>query len=474
MVLLEIRYGWFGGGLAHGDCVTADRTAANRAAKRKSRSKATREASPETSREASPGANRPNDSQASRQAVTPTLRNARLAILGYFFLLGGAGATWAARLPAIKAGLHLTDGRLGLVLFAMPAGSVLTLPLSGRIVDAFGQARVMRAAGVTLAVALVALGLPTHLPVLMVAAACYGAVAGLLDVAMNAAGSRLERGYGRPILSSLHAGYSVAGIAGAGVGGLFAWQRVSPRVTFAAVAVPLAGFAIIAARWADVPDAPAHHEPARTRKLSPRQILIAIWVLGLLGLCGQIGEGSAGDWSAVYLHTNLHAAPGVAALGIVAFSAAMTAGRIAGDQLAARFGPAALVRGSGLLAGLGLAGGLLIPSAAAAIAGFALLGAGLAGIFPQVVSTAGRLDPARAGRNISTIAAVSYTGLLGGPVAIGAIAGGIGLRNALLIPAGLSLLAAALAGVMRQPAGEQVPAPALEREALAWGACGML
>ena len=109
-----------------------------------------------------------------------------------------------------------------------------------------------------------------------------------------------------------------------------------------------------------------------------------------------------------------------------------------------------LVRASGLVAGLGLAAGLLAGSPAAAIAGFALLGAGLAGIFPQIVTVAARLDPARAGRNIGRIAAVAYSGLLSGPVAIGAIASGIGLRNALLIPAALALVTAAAAGVMRR------------------------
>jgi MFS family permease len=89
--------------------------------------------------------------------------------------------------------------------------------------------------------------------------------------------------------------------------------------------------------------------------------------------------------------------------------------------------------------------GLLAGSPAAAIAGFALLGAGLAGIFPQIVTVAARLDPARAGRNIGRIAAVSYSGLLSGPVAIGAIASAIGLRNALLVPAALALLVALLA-----------------------------
>ena len=108
-----------------------------------------------------------------------------------------------------------------------------------------------------------------------------------------------------------------------------------------------------------------------------------------------------------------------------------------------------LVRVSGLLAGLGLAAGLLIGDPAAAIAGFALLGAGLAAIFPQIVSAAARLDPERAGRNIGRIASVSYSGLLSGPVVIGAIASGIGLRDALLVPAGLACWSPPRAGVMR-------------------------
>ena len=170
-----------------------------------------------------------------------------------------------------------------------------------------------------------------------------------------------------------------------------------------------------------------------------------------------MGEGSAGDWSAVYLHVNLGASPGVAAVALGAFSVTMAAGRLAGDRLAARFGPVRLVRASGLVAGFGLAAGLLAGSVpglrpwwpAAAIAGFALLGAGLAGIFPQIVTVAARLDPARAGRNIGRIASVSYSGLLSGPVAIGLIASGAGLRNALLIPAALALLVSAAAGVMR-------------------------
>jgi MFS family permease len=380
------------------------------------------------------------------------LRRARVAVLGYFFVLGAATATWSARLPAIKEALHLSDGRLGVVLFAVPAGSVLTLPVSGRIADRFGAVRVTRIAGAANPAALIPIGLgvATHsLAVLVAALAFYGAIAGLLDVSMNACGAMLEIAYRRPILSSLHAGYSIAGLAGAGIGGLSAALGVAPLPTFAVAAAALiAGGLFLGPRMA-IPPPPPPPEPSEDApRRSPSQISVVIWVLGLLALCGQVGEGAAGDWSAVYLHVNLGTSAGVAAAGLAAFSVTMAAGRVAGDRLAARFGSVRLVRASGLVAGLGLAAGLLIHTPAAAIAGFALLGAGLAGIFPQIVSSAVRLDPSRAGRNIGRIAAVAYSGLLGGPVAIGAAASGVGLRDALLIPAALSVLVAAAAGVL--------------------------
>ena len=379
------------------------------------------------------------------------LRRSRVAILSYFFVLGVAGATFAARLPAIKLALHLSDGRLGLALFAIPAGSVLTLPVSGRIADKFGAVRVLRIGGVAVPVALVPVGLARDLPWLMVTLVIYGAMFGLLDVSMNACGARLELGYDRPIFSSLHAGYSIAGLVGAGIGGISAWLGISPLPTFAVTAAALIVLALVAGPRIMIPPvAPVHQQAAEAAsRLSPRQISVVIWVLGLLALCGQVGEGSAGDWSAVYLRVNLGSPAGVAATGLAAFSVTMAAGRLAGDRLASRFGPVLLVRVSGLVAGLGLAAGLLIGGQLAAVAGFALLGLGLAGIFPQLVTSAARLDPERAGRNIGRIAAIAYSGLLSGPVAIGAIASGVGLRDALLVPAALAVLVTALAGVMR-------------------------
>ncbi len=255
--------------------------------------------------------------------TSPELRQSRVAILGYFFVLGVATATWSARLPAIKESLRLTDARLGLALFAVPAGSVLTLALSGRIADRFGAVRVLRIAGVLNPVALIPIGLARDLPALMATLAVYGAVAGLLDVSMNACGARLELGYGRPIMSSLHAGYSIAGLAGAGIGGVSAWLGVSPLPTFTVTAAALIVLGLLIGPRVTIPpvaSAPEQPDAAARRSLRqtllprgddpprpPRNPLAVIWILGLLALFGQVGEGSAGDWSAVYLHASTSA-----------------------------------------------------------------------------------------------------------------------------------------------------------------------
>ena len=402
----------------------------------------------------------------------PSLRRARAAVTVYFILLGTATATWSSRIPAIKHEIHLSDSALGLALFAIPCGTVLTFPVTGRLADRFGGATLLRFTGPLVAVLLVGPGLARALPWLIVALFSFGAAAGLLDVTMNAAGARLEPAYGRPIMSSLHAGYSIAGLLGAGLGGLFAAAGIGPLPTFLAAAIPLAVLGVVAGRWVITPDAPARRPAvARTTTVpsaaSPAtNVALLIWVFGLLALCGQVGEGSAGDWSAVYLHDNLGTPAGFAATGLIAFSIAMTIGRLAGDRLAARFGPVRLVRCSGLVAAAGFGAGLLSRNPVCGVAGFALLGLGLAAVFPQIVTAAGRLDPVHAGRSFARIAGVGYTGLLGGPVLIGLVAGQVGLPVALLIPAALGLVVAAFAGTLRAraaahpdpPAGDLTPA----------------
>jgi MFS family permease len=416
--------------------------------------------------------------------VPDVLRRARVATLVYFLVLGLADGVWLARIPAVKQNLGLSDGLLGVALLAAPVGLVIIAAFADRLIDRFGSAPLTVAGAVAISLLPVAFGLAGSLGVLMAALFVYGMAGGLMDVAMNAQAVRVERGYQRPMINSFHACYSFGGLGGALLGGLFAWAGVGPALTFAAVGVPLAVVAVLARRrLLRGPEArdqpwpggrpspggrpahsgqpphggqPAHGQPAppagaRARR---RGTALRIMVLGLLALCSLLGEGAAGSWSAVYLHDNLGTTAAFAALGYAAFSVTMATGRLFGDRLAARFGPARLISGCGLVAAIGLAVALVTASPAAGLIGFALFGAGLSSTFPQLLSVAGNVKTSRSGTGIARVAGAGYLGLLSGPVLIGSVASLVGLRLALGIPlvAALCLAAGGWSVMGRRPA----------------------
>lgn len=401
------------------------------------------------------------------------LRAARAAVTAYFCLFGVVYAVWITRIPAIKERLHLSDGVLGVALFAIPVGLLLVTVFAGRLVDRFGSAWVTRVAGVAMAVTLIPPALAGSLGGLMAALFAFGASAGALDVGMNSNGVLVERARGRPVMSSLHAGYSIGALAGAVIGGLFAGAGIGPLPTFLAVGLPAAAVGVASGRWlltehmvtghadpggADGPRPAAGQvtdrqaaigDPGPASRLGrPLRPRVLILMLGTVGLCGLLVEGATADWSAVYLHDNLRTSAGFAAAGFAAFALAMTAGRLLGDRLAARFGPVRLVRVSGLVAAAGLAGGLISGTPVGGVAGFAVLGAGLACIVPQVFLAGGKADPARPGHGLARVVGVSYLGMVSGPVLIGGAATLVGLPLALGIPVILALCVTALAGVL--------------------------
>jgi fucose permease len=181
-----------------------------------------------------------------------------------------------------------------------------------------------------------------------------------------------------------------------------------------------------------------------------RRLVLA---LGILGVCGLVGEGSAGDWSAVYLKDNLGTSAGLASLGFAAFSVTMTLGRGLGDRLIGRFGVVPVIRACGLLATTGLALALATPVPAVAIVGFTVFGAGLSIVVPLVFAAGGRADPLHPGSGLAKVVGFGYTGMAAGPAIIGLVADKIGLHLALLIPLALVAWIAVAAPALRTPPG---------------------
>ena len=388
------------------------------------------------------------------------VRRARWAVSAYFLIMGLTAGVWMARIPAIKAQAHLSDGTLGIALFAVPVGLMAGAAVAERLVDRVGSAGLCRVFGIGNCLLIITPGFAGNLPELMVALLAVGAAGGTLDVAQNAQGVRVEAAYGRPVMTSMHAGYSLGAITGALIGGGFAWAGVGPLPSLAAAGLAGAAVDAIAGRWllagkhdAHAPGEKRHREEAKPQRQQrdSRHVRRLIIALGVLGICGLAAEGAAGDWSAVYLRDNLGTSAGFAALGFAAFSVTMTAGRAVGDRLIARFGTVHLVRWCGLLAAAGLAGGLAGTNPYTAVAGFAVFGAGLSVVVPQVFAAGGRADPARPGSGLARVVGLGYAGMTAGPAVIGAAASRVGLHAALIIPVLLALWIAIGAPALAAP-----------------------
>jgi MFS family permease len=356
----------------------------------------------------------------------------------------------APRIPAIKADLDLSDGSLGAALTGFAAGLFAGTRMAAWLVERIGSRRVIRVCLPLLAASLVGPGLAGDLGGLTASLVVLGLASGLLDVAMNAQAVGVERGYGRPIMSGLHGMWSVgllaasavaSGVAAAGVGVLPQFAVASGVLVCVSAFAPLGLLA----------DERVHEPRVRVRERRHATLALAVLALGAIGFCSFLGEGAAADWSGVYLQQDVGGGPGLAAFAFTAFAIGMVASRFSADRISARAGPVAVVRAGGLLAGLGLALGLAVVEAPAALAGFTLLGLGLAPIVPIAFSAAGNLGSGSGA--LGWVVTMSYLGSILGPAAIGFVAHAVGLRAGLVIPAALAIAAAVLAPFARSAAG---------------------
>src|SRR5690606_21437031 len=174
------------------------------------------------------------------------LRRARLAVLVYFFVAGVVLATWASRIPDVKAQVGIGDGELSLGLLGLAVGALAAMQVAGRVTDRFGSAALVVPAAVLGSLSLAGPGHAHTLPALFAALFALGAGHGMIDVPMNVHAARVERAYGRPIMASFHAAFSIGGFAGAGIGALSAFAGIGPVPTFWTVALVLAAVSVAA------------------------------------------------------------------------------------------------------------------------------------------------------------------------------------------------------------------------------------
>lgn len=368
---------------------------------------------------------------------TRRVRLAAASVFAVFILSGLTFASWFSRLPTVRDQLGLEPDQMGILLFVGSCGSVLSLPLTGRVIGALGSRRtvmaasVLAVAGMGVAVAGVAAGSPVA-----VAIGLFASMMGIgsWDMGMNFAGTVVERALGRSIMPWFHAGFSVGAVLGA-AGGTFAASRGIGMPLHMAVVLTVVVLGVLVSVRGLLPDVEptddgAAHPPARggyaRAWLEGRTLLI-----GLVVLAAALTEGAANDWLALAVVDGFGVTNDVGALAFTVFVVAMTAMRFGGTWLLDRFGRLAVLRLCTVLAIVGLAMFGLAPGLPLALVGAVLWGFGAALGFPVGMSAASD-EPMRAAARLSVVSTIGYTAFLVGPPLLGLLADHVGYRTALL------------------------------------------
>ncbi|MCL4637448.1 MULTISPECIES: MFS transporter [Olivibacter] len=342
----------------------------------------------------------------------------RLAVSLFYFCQGLAFASWASRIPDIKTKLHLSDGQLGSLLFALPLGQLATMALSGTLVTKFGSKKVLTVAAALYVVALTNLGLASQGWHLGVSLFIFGIIGNMCNIAVNTQGVAAENLFDKPIMSSFHGAWSIAGFTGALVGLLMINLHIAPYLHFWIIAGLVWISILINNKFLVAGVGPA----STTKKKLFSKPEGALLQLGVIGFCSMATEGAMFDWSGVYFKDIVKAPQALVPLGYASFMVMMASGRFIGDRLIARLGRKRVLQVSGVLISSGMFLAVLFPYIITAVIAFMLVGLGVATVVPTVYSVAGRNAKVSPGIALAMVSSVSYLGFLMGPPLIGYIA----------------------------------------------------
>jgi MFS family permease len=354
------------------------------------------------------------------------IRRTRIAIALIYFSLGFCFASWASRIPDIKTALHLSDAAFGTVLFALPAGQFLMMSFSGRLVTRFGSKKVIRFAFPAYILCLTNLGLAVHGWQLGVGLLFFGICANMCNISTNTQGVAAEKLYGRPILSSFHGVWSIAGFTGALVGLAMINLKVPPYLHF----IIAAGLVLVLVSLNHRMLIPA--KSGTSAALTKNSMFFkpegALLQLGVICFCSMASEGAMFDWSGVYFKDVVRSPASLVLLGYASFMVMMATGRFLADGLAVRFGRKRVLQVSGMMISAGLFLSVFFPYITTSTIAFMVVGLGVSSVVPSVYSTAGSQGSVPAGIAIATVASVGFLGFLMGPPLIGYISAAAGLR----------------------------------------------
>ncbi|MGW1216808.1 MFS transporter [Streptomyces sp. NPDC002499] len=377
--------------------------------------------------------------------MTDVLRRGRASLALSFFAQGAVFALLVTRIPAIQDRYGVSDALLPAFLAAVPilagVGSVTTEQLVKRVPPSL----LLRWSQPVVMLALLGVGAGDSKAELAISLVAFGLAVGALDASMNMLGVSLQRAYGRSIMLSFHAVYSLGGIVGASLAWAGAHWHLALWVSYLPVVAVLLPAALVGSRWYVDGDGGEGGGSAEEADAAAKGAGGGVVFKMLLPLClvmtfAYIGDSTVSNWSAKYLQDVLGSSEQLATVPYNVYMVTTLLGRALGDFGVRRFGAVVVVRVGALVAAGGFAVVAVAPGPWVGMLGFTLLGLGLCVLVPQTFAAAGRMFPGASDAAIARLNVFNYVGFLIGSPLVGALGDAWSYRGAMLVPMVLVLV----------------------------------
>ncbi|MEG8279953.1 MFS transporter [Streptomyces sp. AHA2] len=372
--------------------------------------------------------------------MTEVLRRGRASLAFGFFVQGVAFALLVTRIPAIQDRYGVSDALLPAFLAAVPILAGIGSVTTERLVKRLPPSRLLRWSQPVVLLALLGVGAGRRMVELGVCLAAFGLAVGVLDASMNMLGVSLQRSYGRSIMLSFHAAYSLGGIVGASLAWAGAHRELALWVSYLPVVVVLLPAVLVGSRWYVDDDRDVVAGAAEKAGEGQTPVLKLLLPLCLVMTVAYIGDSTVSNWSAKYLQDVLGSSEQMATVPYNVYMVTTLLGRAIGDFGVRRLGAVAVVRGGALVAAGGFAVVASAPGAWLGMLGFTLLGLGLCVLVPQTFAAAGRLFPGASDAAVARLNVFNYVGFLIGSPLVGALGEAWSYRGAMLVPMVLVLV----------------------------------
>lgn len=366
--------------------------------------------------------------------TTNNTKRTRLAVFLFYCCQGLIFASWASRIPHLKASLNLDDSAWGNMLLMLALGQGIGMTMSGFLVSIFGSKRILFVTLPLSPLMLLPIALASNIYLFSASLIAFGIVSNFLNISLNAQGIATEALYDKSIMSSFHGGWSLGGFVGVLIGLLMIKFHVHIITQYLTIAAVIIITGLLNFKYLPNEQKKEKTENAENKKVSkkPEKFL---YLLGLVAFFAMFIEGTMFDWSGIYFKEIIEVESSKVLIGFAGFMVMMAAGRFVSDKIADRFGRAYVIRVCGLLSFIGLVIAIIFPYIIPATIGFMLVGLGASSIVPMVYSIAGKKTKLPSGLALTVVASISFLGFLLGPPIIGYVSSMFNLKYSFALAA---------------------------------------